>query len=100
MIDRKYVGLEDIIGIRLECNCGVAVEGNLRPLQAFSNVCPACTGSRATGEENDYEKASNISAINTFLNQLDVFQKRMKDSKQSFSFQVKHDADKKETGGK
>lgn len=94
--NRTYVSLDDVLGVRIECKCGVATEGTISAFATKQGLdkCPACDTPWAGGKSQE-EQQHGISAVRTFLSQWSTFQQAMKNATHSFSFQIKHNADKK-----
>lgn len=101
METKRYVGLEDVLSLRVTCKCGIAFEGNpeelMKLLSSRHGRCPAgCDGSWATGKETEEQLQRGTTQLQHFISQWMAFAKGMAVSpdtrKFSLAFHVKDDS--------
>jgi hypothetical protein len=97
--DKRYIELEDIIGVRLECkSCGLILEGTTEALaepakQRLLGQCPSQQNHTWTGEENALYLQSADTFVKEFIRNLKAFRDRAPKIGCSFSFEIKQDRD-------
>jgi len=96
MESRKYIKLEDILSVRVECTCGAALEGPLDIMLKAADVCPVgCDKSWKTGRESGELLVRGGTQLKQFLGQWKTFADSMAASSNvlnfSLEFRVKDD---------
>jgi hypothetical protein len=81
--NKTYLAVNDLLGIRIECTCGVVLEGKISAFEeksALLRVCPGCSKRWTSGKENDLAVSNSVTSVMIFLNALSTFKKDMAQS--------------------
>ena len=89
MRDQTYIELDDIIGVRITCACGIISEGSISNF-AKRSVCTNlnCSQHWQTGQEDDKQKQNDITQLANFLEQWTAFARALTQSKESRRFSI------------
>jgi hypothetical protein len=97
--DKRYIELEDIIGVRLECRkCGLILEGSPEALAGPANKsllgqCPSHQDHTWLGEETAVYLQNADTFVKEFIRDLKAFRDRAPKIGCSISFEIKQDRD-------
>jgi hypothetical protein len=102
---RSFIQPSEILGVRIECKCGVVVGGSVKSLAgkpSLLGACPGCGTDWTSGAESETEQHHNLTAVKTFLSHLNRFQQSMSGTSQRYavSFEIKRQDDSQKESSK